>query len=99
MTIEQRANNPLGLTVAGPGYSTNVQYPGQHGTLTSGAGYTFAQFPDLATGFGAGVDYVAKKINSGAASTVGQLVGLFGASDMSAFTAAGLCPNSILDPT
>lgn len=95
MAIEINTNNPLGLTTAGPGYSTDHWYPGQTGSQTSGAGYTFAQFPDMKTGFGAGVDYITRKINSGAVSTAGELVNLFSPNDMSAFSkVTGLSANS-----
>ena len=96
MPIEQATNNPLGLTVAGPGYGNPnaVLYPGQTGAQTSGLGYTFAQFPDVSAGFNAGVQYIADKINSGKVTNVGQLVSLFGPSDINAFTAAGFSANS-----
>ena len=99
MAIEDTANNPLGLTTAGPGYSTNATYPGQNGTVTSGAGFTFATFPDQATGIAAGVQYITNKITSGAATTVQQLVNLFSPNDLTAFEqTTGLSANSPLDP-
>lgn len=98
--IEFNTNNPLGLTTAGPGYSTNVVYPGQSGTQTSGYGYTFAQFPNQQTGINAGINYITGKINSGAVTTVQGLVNLFSPNDMAAFTqTTGLSANSPLDPS
>lgn len=98
--IEFNTNNPLGLTTAGPGYSTNVVYPGQSGTQTSSFGYTFAQFPDQSTGIAAGINYIQNKISSGAATTAGQLVNLFSPNDWNAFQqTTGLSANSPLDPS
>lgn len=102
MGIEVNTNNPLGLTVAGPGYGnpTASLYPGQTGAQTSAYGYTFAQFPTQQTGVSAGIDYIKRKIASGAATTAGQLVNLFSPADQSAFTAVtGLQPGATLDPT
>lgn len=98
--IEFNTNNPLGLTTAGPGYSTNVVYPGQSGTQTSAYGYTFAQFPNQQTGISAGISYIQNKINSGAATTAQGLVNLFSPNDWNAFQqTTGLSPNSPLDPS
>ena len=96
MPIEVDTNNPLGLTVAGPGYGnpSAILYPGQIGDETSGLGYTFAQFPTQQSGIAAGIAYIAGKIQSGAVSTVGGLVDLFSPNDQSAFTATTGLPAS-----
>lgn len=102
MAIEINANNPLGLTVAGPGYGNPdaILYPGQSGATTSGLGYTFATFPDAQTGISAGIGYILDKIRSGAVSTVQGLVGLFSPNDLAAFTqTTGLGPGATLDPS
>ena len=102
MTIEIDTNNPLGLTVAGPGYGnpSAILYPGQTGNQTSAYNYTFAQFPNAQTGIAAGIDYIRGKITSGAATTAGSLVNLFSPNDWSAFArTTGLSPNSLLDPS
>lgn len=102
MAIEIDTNNPLGLTVAGPGYGNpnSTLYAGQTGAQTSGLGYTFAQFSSPQNGIAAGIAYIQKKITSGAATTAGQLVNLFSPADQSAFTAiTGLQPSATLDPT
>lgn len=97
--IEFNTNNPLGLTVAGPGYSTNVQYPGQTGVQTSAYGYSFAQFPNQQTGIAAGIDYIQRKIGGGI-TTAGALVNQFSPNDWSAFhQVTGLDTNSPLDPS
>lgn len=101
MPIEVDANNPLGLTVAGPGYGTPgaILYPGQSGDVTSGLGYDFATFPDQQTGIAAGIDYIQRKISSGAVNTVQGLVNLFSPNDLAPFEQqTGLGPFSPLDP-
>lgn len=97
MGIEFDTNNPLGLTTAGPGYSTGFTYPGQVGTQTSAYGYTFAQFPDQRTGIAAGIDYIGRMINSGRATTASALANLFAPSDLGPFEqTTGLSANSPL---
>lgn len=96
--IEVQANNPLGLTIAGPGYSTGVTYPGQTGTVNSGLGYTFPTFGSPGAGISAGINYIAGKIQSGAVTTVSQLVNLFSPQDETAFEqTTGLTASSPLN--
>lgn len=88
MALEISANNPLGLTVAGPGYgdpTNSSAYAGQTGVITSGLGYSFATFGTQSAGIAAGINYIAGKIQSGAVSTVSQLVNLFSPNDEAAF--------------
>lgn len=95
MSIETQANNPLGLTVAGPGYGNPAAllYPGQTGTLGASTGYTFATFGSAQDGINAGVNYIAQKIQGGV-STVSQLVNLFSPNDLTGFEQiTGLGPN------
>lgn len=102
MTVEINANNPLGLTVAGPGYGNPdaFLYNGQTGHLTSGLGYTFATFPDQQTGISAGIQWIADQINKGRVATVSALVNLFSPNDLNAFTqTTGLQPSAQLDPS
>ena len=97
--IEVTANNPLGITVAGPGYGSPYASPsyGGTGTITSGAGYTFDTFPNQQEGIAAGIQYITNKIQSGAVTTAGQLVNLFSPNDQTAFDqTTGLTPTSVL---
>lgn len=100
MSIEVNTNNPLGLTVAGPGYGNpdSYLYNGQIGAQTSGLGYTFAQFPDQQTGINAGIAYITNKINTGQVTTVHDLVNLFSPNDLPAFEqTTGLSSGTTLD--
>lgn len=98
MSIEVNANNPLGLTTAGPGYGNPyaILYPGQTGNTTSGAGYTFATFGSQESGIAAGINYIQQKIAAGFTSA-SSLVNLFSPNDQAAFDqVTGLSPDSQL---
>jgi hypothetical protein len=101
VAIEIDANNPLGVTIAGPGYGNPNGAPsyGATGTVTSGLGYTFDVFPNQQAGIAAGETYISNQIASGKATTLSGLANLFGgASSLGPLEqVTGLGPNSAID--
>jgi hypothetical protein len=90
--IEVQANNPIGLTVAGPGYGnpSAILYPGQTGGLTSALGYTFATFQNMGAGIAAGASYLSQRANE----TIGQLLAQSFPGDQAYVESQGFDPNA-----
>lgn len=98
MPIEVDANNPIGITIAGPGYGNPNGSPtyGAQGVITSGAGFTFDKFATPQQGIQGAIAYITKQINNGV-NSVSALISKFGPNDLQPFLkVTGLQPNSPL---
>lgn len=92
-----QANNPLALTISGPGYNfgNSTLYGGQDPSLnvSSPNGFTYAGFPTPQIGFQAGVDWLVRKFNG---QTVGSVIGKAFNGDQKSVQAQGVNLNDPL---